>query len=144
MGQTNMVRSVLQPEQEQSRLPRHDRKLLNPGVMTLLVAAVLVGMVSLTAAQAHLRLSFEEMSLRPQLYSMKSVQVHGRVIDVQDANYEVTMRVNISARDFDFSENILVLYSRTRSDCRLFEGDVVNIRGVFRGLITYTGALGNR
>ena len=70
-------------------------------------------MVSFTAAQAPLRLSFDEMARRPQLYFMKVVQVHGRVIDVQNANYEVTMRVNISTSDFGFRENVLILYRRT-------------------------------
>lgn len=137
-------RNKLRPEREGLHFFGIGRQLLKPTVITFSVAAVFLDMVSFTAAQDPLRPRFEEMALTPELYSMKAVQVHGRVIDVQDANYEVTMRVNISTRDFDFRENILILYSRTRSDCRLFEGDVVDIRGVFRGLITYTSALGNQ
>ena len=73
---------------------------------------------------------------------MKQVRVHGRVVEVQDANNEVTMQVNISTNELDFRENILILYSRPRSEPRLFDGDVGDVRGVFRGLITYTSALG--
>ena len=132
-------RNKLRPEREGLHFFGIGRQLLKPTVITFSVAAVFLDMISFTAAQDALRPRFEEMAL-----TMKAVQVHGRVIDVQDANYEVTMRINISTRDFDFRENILILYSRTRSDCRLFEGDVVDIRGVFRGLITYTSALGNQ
>ena len=134
-------RNKLRPEREGLHFFGIGRQLLKPTVITFSVAAVFLDMVSFTAAQDPLRPRFEEMALTPEPYA---VQVHGRVIDVQDANYEVTMRVNISTRDFDFRENILILYSRTRSDCRLFEGDVVDIRGIFRGLITYTSALGNQ
>ena len=126
-------RNKLRPEREGLHFFGIGRQLLKPTVITLSVAAVFLDTISFTAAQDPLRPRFEEMALTPELYSMKAVQVHGRVIDVQDANYEVTMRVNISTRDFDFRE---------RSDCRLFEGDVVDIRGIFRGLITYTSALG--
>ncbi len=141
MADPKRARCKLTPKDHGTHVLGFGRKMLSLFVIFLSVAAVLLGSVSQMAAQAPLRLSFDEMALRPELYSMKAVQVHGRVIDVQDANYQITMRVNISTRDFDFRENILVLYNRRGFD-RLAEGDVVDIRGVFRGLVTYTNALG--
>ena len=111
-------------------------------LITLFVVAVLASVTSLALGDAPLRLSFDEMARTPQQYFMKQVRVHGRVIEIQDANNEVTIQVNISTNELDFRENILILYSRSRSEPRLFDGDVVDVRGVFRGLITYTSVLG--
>ncbi len=87
--------------------------------------------------------SYEELARNPQNYVGENVKLRGKVIQIQEYDKFVEMRVNITEGKYDYSDTIYCLYKYKENESRILEGDIITLYGICNGTKTYTTVLGN-
>jgi len=81
-------------------------------------------------------ITFEQLARTPDSYKEKKVKFKGKVIQVLEDSYGVSVNLRI-AIDSDYDKIILVEYPSSIVSSRVLEDDIITIYGISKGLYTY-------
>lgn len=95
--------------------------------------------------------TYKEIARNPNNYKGKHAKFKGEVIQVIESGDDITLRVNITAEENNYSENgytyfdtIYVEYTRKdENESRILEDDIINIYGTLNGIKDYSSILGS-
>ncbi|MBO5179271.1 MAG: hypothetical protein J6B87_02870 [Clostridia bacterium] len=87
--------------------------------------------------------TYEELARNPQNYIGKNIKLTGEVIQVQELNKHVEMRVNIGNESYEYTDIIYCVYEYSENESRILENDNITLYGTCNGTKTYTTVLGS-
>lgn len=89
--------------------------------------------------------SYDEIARNPNSYIGKSAKFKGKVIQVLPDGDSYTLRVNITAGRYSWSDTILVTYTKQDSnEGNILEDDIVMLYGTLMGTYTYETVMGSQ
>jgi hypothetical protein len=95
--------------------------------------------------------SYEDLARNPAAYTGQVVNLQGKVVQVLQSETNYVLRVNVTPKTYGrlrdgvttWTDTVYVAYSSTSTnEHRVLEGDVVNLRGRFAGIKSYTAIFG--
>ena len=91
-------------------------------------------------------LNYVDIARNPNEYTGENAVFRGQVIQVQEDDNEIVLRVNVTQGQYGFwDDTIYVEYNRkSKNESRILEGDIVMIYGQMNGIMNYQAVLGNQ
>ena len=87
--------------------------------------------------------TYNEIARNPSNYYWKQVKFRGEVIQVIEDGDKYTLRVNVTPKNYYWTDTILVQYTKQdSSEPRILEDDIVTLYGYAANTITYESVMG--
>ena len=89
--------------------------------------------------------TFKEIARNPNNYINKRAKFTGEVIQVQEENGTVVIRLNVTKSEYDYYEDtILVGYKyKDENESKILEDDIITVYGELKGNTSYESVLGS-
>ncbi|MCR5686042.1 MAG: toxin regulator, partial [Lachnospiraceae bacterium] len=89
-------------------------------------------------------ITFNDLARKPDDFKGKKVQFSGRVLQVNEVDTEIQIRLATKKNSWDqyYDDVIYIYFDRSLIPARILDDDIITIYGVSRGLYTYTTVLG--
>ncbi len=87
--------------------------------------------------------AYDDIARNPDQYEKKLAKLTGEVIQVLKDGNELQMRVNVTDKEFYYTDTVFVFYS-IENGSNVLEGDIVTMYGELRGMQEYESILGEQ
>ena len=88
-------------------------------------------------------ISYDDLARNPDLYEGQYIKFTGKVIQTQEEENSVVLRINVTEDEYGFwDDTILVGYNYSEGESRILEDDIVTFYGISSGLINYESITG--
>lgn len=90
--------------------------------------------------------AYDDLARNPNMYLEQSVFFTGQVVQVQENDNNVALRINVTQNEYGVWVNTIYVDYRRKSpdESRILEQDIVTVYGKMNGIKSYKSVLGNQ